>query len=151
MIHRRVTDEAGLGDHGCDVRHAGGDVRAPDGARHHADCVHSVLKRNDDRIGADERREKRCSRNDIIELDRKEDRIDGADGRRVVGRVHAVNVEIALGTLEAQAARPQSLEMTAARDEGDVRSRRREPAAEVAADRARADDRDAHGPAIVAR
>ena len=53
-------------------------------------------------------------------------------------------MEIALWTVDAQAARAHRLEMRAAREECDVTACGREAASEVYADAAGSDDRDAH-------
>ena len=68
----------------------------------------------------------------------------GTDRRRIVGGRDARQMDVALRAVDAQAARAQRLEVGAAREEGDVGAGRREPAAEVAADAAAADDRDPH-------
>ena len=54
-------------------------------------------------------------------------------------------MQVALGTLDAQAVRAERLQVRAARDEGDVGAGRRQASAEIAADAAAADDRDAQG------
>src|SRR5205807_4953751 len=61
------------------------------------------------------------------------------------------DVEVALGALDADPAGAQGVEVRPSCDEGHVGPGRGEAAAEVAADAARADDRDAHGNRIVAR
>ena len=58
-----VPDDARFGDDRHDVGRAGRDMRPPHDRDERVGAVHSVLKRNDDGIGADEWWEERNGRN----------------------------------------------------------------------------------------
>ena len=70
----------------------------------------------------------------------------GPTRRGIVGGLDARQMEVAVRAVDAKAALAQRGEVRAAREERDVGARRREPAAEIAADAAGADNRDAHSP-----
>ena len=55
-----------------------------------------------------------------------------------------MNVEVAFGALDREAARSQRLEVSAPRDERDIGAGDGQAPAEIAADAAAADDRDPH-------
>ena len=63
----------------------------------------------------------------------------------------AREMDVAVRAVDAQAARAHRVEMRAAREERDVGARRGEPAAEIAADAAGADDRDPHEANVLPR
>ena len=89
VIHRRVADDARLGDHRRHVRDAAARVPCADGTRQHLDAVDAVLKRDHDRVGTDERRQQ-CQRAlGVVQLDREEDDVDRTDRRGVVGGADA--------------------------------------------------------------
>ena len=119
-------------------------VCGPHGARQHADGVHAVLESDDDGLGADERRQQRERALGVVQLHREEDDVDGTDRRGIVGGVDAREVGVALRALNPEAARAQRLEVRAAREKRDVGAGGSQTSAEIAADAAAADDRDAH-------
>ena len=81
----------------------------------------------------------------VPQLDREEHRLDRADRARIVGDAKRVEMEIALGTLEREAALAQGREMAPAGEEMHLLPGRREACAEIAPDPARRQDRNAHG------
>ena len=80
----------------------------------------------------------------VVELHGKQHHINRPDLGRVVGRDDVLEVEIAVRTLDPQSVRAERLQVGAACEEGDVGAGLREPAAEVPAEPAAADDGDAH-------
>ena len=81
---------------------------------------------------------------DLPRFDGQQDRVDCADAARIVRGLRMLDDEVAVDAVDAKAARAQRVERGAAGDERRVDARVREPAAEVAADSAGADDRDLH-------
>ena len=78
-----------------------------------------------------------------MRLDAEDDDVGAADGVQVAGRFR-LHLEVAVGADDAQAACLHRREMRASGEEHDVGAYLREPRADVAADRAGADDRDSH-------
>ena len=139
-----MPDDAGLGDHRRDPHRSACGVLSADSARDDVDAVDPVLKRDDDRVRSEERREESGRRLGVVELDGEEHDVDRTHRTRIAGGVHARHVEIAADAVNREAARAQSLEMCAAGDERHVGPRRREPSAEISTDAARAQYRDTH-------
>ena len=69
----------------------------------------------------------------------------GPTDARIVGRRHARHMNVAAGAFDAQAVFAHRGQMRAARDECHIDARRRQPAAEISADAAAADNRNPHG------
>ena len=84
----------------------------------------------------------------VPELDPDEDEVDRPEARRVVGRPHGIEVDVAELAADHQPPLAHRREVGAAGDEGDLAAALGEPRAEVAADPARAHHRDAHQPAL---
>ena len=122
---------------------------AADGVRQHGHGVDAVLKRHHERLRAHERRQQRCCRFDVVQLDGKEHGVDRTDRRGIGSRIHAMDVKIAVRALEAQAAGAHRIEVRAAGEKDDIGAGRGESAAEVPAHAARAHDGDPHGTGIV--
>ena len=142
--HGGMANQARLGDHRRDIRRASGHMRATHGACQRLDAVHAVLKRDDERVGSDERRQHSCRLVRVVQFDREEDDIDGADRGGVVGRLHACHLVVALRTVDPKTALAKSRKMRAAGDERHVRARLRQTSAKIAADAAAAKDRNTH-------
>ncbi len=85
----------------------------------------------------------------VVKLGGKEHDIHGADLGGIVGSLGRVYADIAERALHPQSVATDCFQVRAARDEGDVVPRCREPGAEIAADTATAHDRNFH--AAVAR
>ena len=81
-VERGVPDDAGFGDDRLNVRGPAGEMRAIDGARQHLHAVDAVLERDDDGVGADERRQQRNRRFRVVQLHGEEHHVDRADRRR---------------------------------------------------------------------
>ncbi len=142
--HGGMANQARLGDDGRDICGTTGDMRTSHGAGQRLDAVHAVLKRHDERVGSDERRQHSCRLFGVVQFDGEEDDIDGADRGGVVGRLHARHLVIALRTVDSKTALAKSRKMRAAGDERHVRARLRQTSAKIAADAAAAKDRNAH-------
>src|SRR5205814_1741974 len=104
QVQRRVTDDSGFRDDGEDMRHPAGDMRTAHCRRQHAHALYAVLKRDDNRVGSDERLDERARRAGVIQLDGEEDDVNGPDGCRIRGRVDVLEMQIAKRALEYEAA-----------------------------------------------
>ena len=109
------------------------------------DAVDAVLERDDDAATLDERRDLRRAALDVPQLDAEHHDVDRRERRRIVASPSTLRKRhVASRALDAQSVLAHRGEMRAARDERDIVARLREPRAEVAADAAGADHRDAH-------
>src|SRR5919204_4427042 len=104
---------------------------------------HTVLRADDEGVRAEERRQLRGERSETVSLDAKEDRIRLPDRRQVAGRVN-LHLEIAVGSDDSQTALLHRLEMRTAGEQDNVSPCLRQTRADIAANRAGADDRDFH-------
>ena len=107
--------------------------------------IDPVLEGNHCRFGPDHRRHLAGRVPGIVELDHKEDVVDGTDLGRVVGRRHRIQRDIAEGAVDGQAGRPHRRQMIAAGNEGDVRPTGGQTTAEVGADGAGPHDGERRG------
>ena len=104
---------------------------------------HAVLRRQDRGVGIEQRRDARRELGQAVGLDAEHDEVGPAHGVELVGGLQAL-VQVAARRAHPQAVAADGLEVGAAGDQDDVRAARREGRAQVAADGAGADDRDAH-------
>src|SRR5438067_9153491 len=114
-----------------------------------AECVreligrfHAVLQRDCDRVFSDERLRFRGGVRNLPRFRREDDGIDRTDPRWIIGRIHAIDDEIAGNAVDAQSFRTERIEHRAARDEYGVDACLREFSAEVPANTTDADDCD---------
>lgn len=105
--------------------------------------VDPVLEEEDGCPFAEQRGEPRGGRLRVVRLDAEEDVVRRAHLGGVVGRGQA-DLEVAGHAADAEAAFAERAQVLAAGDQVDVRSREREPAAEVAADAPGSEDRHPH-------
>ena len=99
--------------------------------------LHPVFKRHDDRVRPDERFRAARSIGDLPRFDREENGVDDVLG--IVGGVDALDDEVAIHAVDAQAPRAQGFQRRAARDEEDDVARLSELAAEVTKHRTESD------------
>ncbi len=139
-----MRDDARCANRGRDVCDAAEHVPGAQHAREHLMTVDSVLERNHDAAPRDQRRDLRGRLLDVPQLDAEHHDIDRRERRRIVGGDDPRQHDVAARAFDAQAVRPHRGQMRAARDEGDLVAPRGELRAEIAADPAGADDRNAH-------
>ena len=116
---------------------------APHDRREHVVLLHAVLERDDAGIRPDHREDLTPRALGVSQFHREDDHVDLADGRGVVGRLHLRKLH-RLDALYRDAVLPQGFQLGAARDEGDIRAAILQHRAVIAADAARAHDRDLH-------
>jgi hypothetical protein len=139
-----VRDDARLADRGRDVRDAAQHMRRSNHPSDDVGRVDPVLERNDDSAARDERRDLQRRRLDVPQLHAQHDDVARRDARDVAGKCRVADRRGAESAFDDEAALAQRGEMRAPRDERHVVSRLREPAAEIPADAAGADHRNAH-------
>jgi len=139
-----------LRDRCRDIADAAHDLRRVVRGAQAAILEDAVLERDDRRFEPDQRTDLLQRRLGVPELDAEHHEVDDPHLCRIVGRADAGDVH-RIRALDAQARAAHRLQMRAASDEAHVRAARREARTEVAADAARAHDRDSHRLASEAR
>ncbi len=120
------------------------DVRSPKPLGQPFRGLHPVLEWQDCRLLADQRLHRVGGCVEIVRLGCDDHEVDGAHLGRVVGGLHARQVEASVDALDAQPFTLYRAQVLASGDEGHVLTRLREQPSEVSADAACSNDRNAH-------
>src|SRR5262249_19078231 len=105
----------------------------------------AVLKRNDDRVRTDERRQRRQRAFRVVELHGEEHDIDWTDRSWIISGRYVLNMHVAAGTFDSKTMLAHGRQMRAARDERHVCAPGRQPPAKITANAAAPKDRYPHG------
>ena len=105
---------------------------------------HAVLRRQDRRVGIEQRREARRELREAVGLDAEHDQVDPGARPRARRVAAGSPSQVAARRAHPQAVAADRVEVRAAGDQHDVGAAGRQRRAQVAADRTRADDRDPH-------